>query len=85
MERQAVKDQQAQRRRLERRMAAAEQEIAELEDTISDLEQQLCLEEIYTDFQKSAEISQRLETAKADLERTYDEWMQLQEQCGDGQ
>ena len=85
MERQAVKDQQAQRRRLERRMAAAEQEIADLEDTISDLEQQLCLEEIYTDFQKSAEISQRLETAKADLERTYDEWMQLQEQCGDGQ
>lgn len=82
--RQAVKDQQAQRRRLERQLLKAEEEIAALEETIADLEGQLCLEEIYTDFQKSFDISQNLSQARTDLETTYDRWMTLQEQLSDG-
>ena len=83
MERQAQKDLQAQRRRLERQMAKAEEDIARLEEEIAKLEGLLCLEEIYTDFQKSAEISESLEKAKSDLEVTYDEWMGFQDQLAE--
>jgi len=79
-QRRAVKDQQAQRRRLERQMARAEEDIVALEETIADLEKQLCLEEVYTDFQKSLDVSERLKQARADLETTYDQWMELQDQ-----
>ncbi|MBQ6948542.1 MAG: ABC-F family ATP-binding cassette domain-containing protein, partial [Firmicutes bacterium] len=83
MERQAQKDLQAQRRRLERQMTKAEEDIARLEETIAELEGLLCLEEVYTDFQKSAEISEKLEQSKSELEVTYTQWMELQEQLGD--
>ena len=83
MERQVQKDLQAQRRRLERQMAKAEEDIARLEEEIAELEGLLCLEEIYTDFQKSAEISGKLETTKAELETTYTQWMELQEQLSE--
>lgn len=80
LERQMVKDQQAQRRRLERQMAKAEEEIASLEESISQLEAQLCLEEVYTDFQRSAEVSDALAKAKAELDTVYEQWMVLQEE-----
>ena len=83
MERQAQKDLQAQKRRLERQMAKAEEDIAALEEKIAELEGQLCLEEVYTDFQKSAEISEALETAKESLETTYTMWMELQDQLAE--
>ncbi|MBR4074630.1 MAG: ABC-F family ATP-binding cassette domain-containing protein, partial [Firmicutes bacterium] len=83
MERQAQKDLQAQRRRLERQMTKAEEDIARLEETIAELEGLLCLEEVYIDFQKSAEISEKLEQSKSELEVTYTQWMELQEQLGE--
>ena len=83
MERQAQKDLQAQKRRLERQMAKAEEDIARLEEEIAEFEGLLCLEEIYTDFQKSSEISEKLEKSKSDLEVTYDQWMEFQDQMAE--
>ena len=79
LSRQMAKEQQTQRRRNERQMAKAEEDIAALEERIAELEAQLCLEEIYTDFQKSSQISEELSQAKEHLETVYEQWLALQD------
>ncbi len=74
------KEQQAQKRRLEKRTAELEAEIAGLEEQIALLEGELCKEEVYTDFERSARISEELAAAKASLEQSYDSWMSLHEE-----
>lgn len=83
LQRRAAKDRQAQLRRLKRQMDEAENAISDLEETISRLEKELCREEIYTDFQKSLEVSEQLNQARADLETTYEQWIGLQEQLSE--
>lgn len=51
-----------------------EQEIAKLEQTIENLQNKLCLEEVYSNPEKSEEVNKELSTIEADLERLYEEW-----------
>lgn len=51
-----------------------EEKIAKTEELISDLQEQLCLEEIYSNPDKSKEVHSKLQKAEEDLEALYEEW-----------
>lgn len=51
-----------------------EQEIASLEQTMENLQNKLCLEEVYSNPEKSEEVNKELSTIETDLERLYEEW-----------
>lgn len=51
-----------------------EEKIAKTEELISELQQQLCLEEIYSNPDKSKEVHDKLQKAEDDLEALYEEW-----------
>lgn len=79
-ERRQSKAAETERRRKERQQKELEERIAELEEKIADLEKEMCREEVYTDFEKSTQVSQACEDAKSDLEIAYDSWMILNEE-----
>ncbi|KEI17458.1 ABC-F family ATP-binding cassette domain-containing protein [Clostridium haemolyticum] len=54
-----------------------EQDIASLEKDIEELQQKLCLEEIYSDPNKSEEVNKELLTKENKLELLYTEWKEL--------
>jgi len=51
-----------------------EKEIADLEKELSNYEKSLCLEEVYSNSEKSSEINKQITDAQAKLEVLYDEW-----------
>lgn len=51
-----------------------EEKIAKTEELISQLQQELCLEEIYSNPDKSKEVHGNLQKAEDDLEALYEEW-----------
>ena len=77
-ERRKAKEQETARRRSEKELAAAETSIADLEETIRSLEAEMCKEEIFSDHALLLSLSERFETAKADLAKAYDLWVELQ-------
>ncbi|WPC41492.1 ribosomal protection-like ABC-F family protein [Clostridium sp. JS66] len=54
-----------------------ENEIANMEDLIEQLQQQLCLEEVYSDFDKSESINKQLVDSQKQLDNLYEEWGNL--------
>lgn len=54
-----------------------ESEISNLEKLIVDLQNQLCLEEIYSDAEKSENINKQLVEAQNNLDNLYEEWESL--------
>ena len=53
--------------------------VSEAENRVTELENRLCLPEIYSDLEKARIAHSELLDAKAQLEEAYDNWMQLQE------
>ncbi|MCY6355439.1 ribosomal protection-like ABC-F family protein [Clostridium sp. ZS2-4] len=51
-----------------------EKEIADLEQTLENLQNKLCLEEIYSNPEKSEEVNKELSSIEDDLEKLYEEW-----------
>ena len=78
-ERRAKKKAETEKRRNERKLAEAEEELGSLEDRKKELENQLCLPEVFSDPVKARSVSEELEETKARLEEVYMLWMQLQE------
>ena len=66
-------------RKLKNRLSAVEKEIEETEKCISDLEEQLMMPEIATDFEKSMNLSKDIEENKEKLEQMYRQWEDLSE------
>ncbi|KGN02419.1 thiamine ABC transporter substrate-binding protein [Clostridium novyi A str. 4570] len=54
-----------------------EQSIADLEKNIEDLQQKLCLEEIYSDPVKSEEVNKELLDKETELEQLYEQWEEM--------
>ncbi|EDS78162.1 ABC transporter, ATP-binding protein [Clostridium botulinum C str. Eklund] len=54
-----------------------EQSIADLEKNIEDLQQKLCLEEIYSDPVKSEEVNKELLDKETELEQLYAQWEEM--------
>ena len=79
-ERKRAKAAQAEQRRRERRIEALEEQIAQLESEIDDLQSQLEKEEYMTDYQKLAELSGIIASKKEVLTSAYEEWERLSEE-----
>ncbi|MEG2936159.1 MAG: ABC-F family ATP-binding cassette domain-containing protein, partial [Clostridium sp.] len=54
-----------------------ESKIAETEETIEELQGQLCLEEIYSNPDKSKEVHQQLQDAENELAELYQQWEEM--------
>lgn len=54
-----------------------ENKIAETEETIEDLQGQLCLEEVYSNPDKSKEVHQLLQNAENELAELYEQWEEM--------
>lgn len=78
-QRRIQKEKEAEVRRRERQRQALEDEIQRIEQKISDTEGRLCDPQIMTDHNKLAELSGELEALKAELEKNYADWLELQE------
>ncbi len=69
-----AKEAQANLRRLENQLAKTEEVIHEIEESLSFIEAQLCLEEVYTDPKKSEEYVLERTSLESKLEGFYKQW-----------
>ncbi|ANN30445.1 ABC transporter ATP-binding protein [Bacillus thuringiensis serovar coreanensis] len=60
-----------------RKIEELEQSILELEEEIATLEDQLCLPQIYADYEKASEITTKKQTLQEQLETCMAEWEEL--------
>ncbi|MBJ8107709.1 ABC-F family ATP-binding cassette domain-containing protein [Bacillus cereus group sp. N8] len=60
-----------------RKIEELEQNIIEFEEEIATLEDQLCLPEIYADYEKASEITMKKQTLQEQLEACMAEWEEL--------
>lgn len=79
-DRQKQKEEQARVRRLQNQMAKLEDLISEAEDQVTTIDQQLCLEEIYSDFEKSKILLEEKEILSLQITTYYEEWEKLSEE-----
>lgn len=73
------KDLEKEQRSKKRQISELEQKIGTLETDIERLTQELCLEEVYANPQRSVGVQSALEAVKAELDRTYVAWTELME------
>ena len=73
------KEAQALQRRREREKKRLEESIAETEEKIEWLQNEMCKEEVYTDHEKVALYQSDLNRLKDFLDESYEAWMELQE------
>lgn len=67
-------------RQLTRRKVALEEEIEATEERIEALEAELCLPEVYQDYQRAQELQEQIDSLKAKLEASFDEWSKVEEE-----
>ena len=72
------KAQEAEERRLTRRKEALEASISNIEEEVAQIEEMLCQQAVMTDHVKLAELSETLQKRRAELDRNYEEWLELQ-------
>ncbi len=70
----AQKQYEAEIRKLKNSISKAETEIEAAEQLVAELEEQLMLPENATDFEKSMEVTKKLEEGRAKLEELYESW-----------
>ncbi|MBP3886536.1 MAG: ABC-F family ATP-binding cassette domain-containing protein [Cellulosilyticum sp.] len=80
LDRQKQKEEQARVRRIQNQLTKVEEAISEAEDRVSYIDEQLCLEEVYSDFEKSKDFLQEKENLSEQIASLYDEWETLSEQ-----
>ena len=71
------KEEEAKQRRLSRKKEALETSISNIENEISEIEQQMQEEHVMTDHVKLAELSEKLEGLHLQLDKNYEEWLEL--------
>lgn len=77
--RQLQKQKEAEERRLRRQREAAESRIAELEDEISELQEEIARPEVMTDAGRLQSLSDALADRQQALDEAYEKWVELQE------
>lgn len=73
------KEKQKLERQRQRKKEDMEKKIAELEVQIKDWEDQLCLPDVFQDYEKALEIQQHLDQARTELDQRFEEWSLLEE------
>lgn len=81
----AQKQYDAEIRKLKNAVSKTETEIEQTEQSVAELEEQLMLPENATDFEKSMEITKKLEEYKAKLEELYESWEDFSSQLAEKQ
>ena len=79
-QRQKEKEEAAAKRKKEKQLQAAEETVSEAENRVTELENKLCLPEIYSDPGKARIAHSELLEAKAQRDLAYEQWMTLQEE-----
>ncbi|MBO5517861.1 MAG: ABC-F family ATP-binding cassette domain-containing protein, partial [Firmicutes bacterium] len=79
--RQKEKEEAAAKRKREKQLQLAEETVSETENRVTELENRLCLPEIYSDPEKAREVNSELLEAREKLEKAYEDWMELQEEA----
>lgn len=79
-ERQRQKEEQARVRRLQNQMTKLEDAISEAEAKVSTIDEQLCLEEVYSDFEKSKILLEEKEVLSLQIATYYEDWEKLSEE-----
>ncbi|MCR4805113.1 MAG: ABC-F family ATP-binding cassette domain-containing protein [Clostridia bacterium] len=74
------KEEAAEKRKKQRRLELAEEMVQKGENRVTELENLLCLPEIFSDPEKARKANSELLEAKAQLEEYYEAWMALQEE-----
>ena len=74
----AQKEEQAKLRKRQNDLAKVEKKIEELERKSSELDEQLALEEVYTDLDRLMKVNADKQEVAAQLEKLYDEWEKLE-------
>lgn len=82
-QRKLAKEKEAAKRRREKRLNELEEQIASHEEEISNIEEEMCKEAVFSDFEKSKQYHQRCAELKLQLEGIYEEWMILNEENGE--
>lgn len=72
-----TKEEQANKRKLENQMNKLEEHIHELEKCITNIDEQLCLEDIYTNAEKSEKLHNEKIAYEEELEGLYEKWESL--------
>lgn len=80
LDRQKQKEEQARVRRIQNQLTKVEEAISEAEERVSYIDEQLCLEEIYSDFEKSKDFLEEKEALSEKIAYLYEEWETLSEQ-----
>lgn len=80
LDRQKQKEEQTRLRRLQNQMAKLEETISTLESRTAEIDENLCLEEIYSDFEKSKVLMDEKESLNEQITACYEEWEALSEQ-----
>lgn len=62
-----------------RRLEEIEATIAQREEAIAQWEEELCLPEVYSDHVEAKDRNDKIQLAKAEIERLYEEWSELSE------
>lgn len=79
LDRQKQKEEQTRIRRIQNQMTKLEEAINEAEERMSIIDEQLCLEEIYSDFEKSKDLLEEKESLSLQIASYYEEWEALSE------
>ncbi|MDC2867823.1 ABC-F family ATP-binding cassette domain-containing protein [Bacillus sp. BP-3] len=72
------KERKKQERQRMRRIEELEEKIAAIEEKIMALEEQLCLPEVYADYERASDITAEKQTLQEQLEVCMEEWEELQ-------
>nr|WP_246208671.1 ABC-F family ATP-binding cassette domain-containing protein [Anaerotalea alkaliphila] len=79
------KEAETKRRRLKNRFLQVEEAIQETEGKMAAIDSQLCLEEVYTSYQKTQELNKEKEELSLLLEELYGEWSDLEDEMEAGE
>lgn len=74
----AQKEEQAKLRKRQNDLAKVEKRIEEFEKKSAELDEQLALEEVYTDLDRLMKVNERKQEVAAQLEKLYEEWEKLE-------
>lgn len=74
------KQRRSEKNRLSGRLSRCEQRISELEAEVAECGELLCAPEISSDFEKTMEISEKIEKLNAELDSLMQQWQEISEQ-----
>ncbi len=66
-------------RQRKRRIEEIEQQLHEKEEKVAELEEKLCLPNVFEDHEKVLEINEQMEALKNEIEQLLEEWTELAE------